>query len=304
MPVYSFFAPLLHANTWTWDEMLMFITGLVLIVLLGYFGQHSEPDTAADDQLDPLNSNSSRPRQALSIRDVSHRYGKGWALSRLWLDVPAGQRLSIFGPNGAGKSTLLNVLATLTMPTAGDVVIGDQSLKTNPTLLRQRVGFVAHKPMLYPHLTVWENLSFFGRLYNIAGWPQRAEQLLKQVRLWSKRSEPVRSLSQGQKQRVAIARAMLHDPDILLLDEPYAGLDVRAAEQLDQLLDTLKTGGRTLLITSHDLARGYQQSDQLVILADGRLVYQAAREETTLDALQSTYERVLSHYGEYSEERF
>jgi ABC-type multidrug transport system ATPase subunit len=276
--------------------MIMLVVGLVLIIVVGYFGQRSERDTEGGDLVAP--DNQTGHEAALSIRDVSQRYGPQWALARVSLDVPAGRRLSILGPNGAGKSTLLHILATLNLPTAGDVLVGETSLMTNPAALRHQVGLVAHKPLLYPHLTVLENLSFFGRLYDLPNWSARAEMLLKQVRLWSKRHAQVQSLSQGQKQRVAIVRALLHDPDIVLMDEPYAGLDLRAAEQLDALLDTLTAQGHTLVFTTHDLQRSYDQADQVVILADGRIVYEAQTHLIDFGALRDKYDKILTHFSE------
>jgi heme exporter protein A len=298
MLLFTFFAPLRHAGNWTWDEMLLLIAGLILIIIVAYFGQRSQGEIAAGARSLATNGSLPPPRRALAIREVSQRYGGRWALAKASLEVPAGQCLSILGPNGAGKTTLLHVLATLILPTAGDVVIGGASLKTNPADLRQHVGLVAHQPLLYPHLTVLENLSFFARLYHLPHWPGRAEDLLKRVRLWSQRHQPLHALSQGQKQRVAIARALLHDPDILLLDEPYAGLDLRAAERLDKLLDDLTGLGHTTLITTHDLQRGLERSDQLLILAEGRVVYQAHTHDITLETLQATYQQVLSHFTE------
>lgn len=164
--------------------------------------------------------------------------------------------------------------------------------------MRRQVGLVAHTAFLYPHLTVWENLAFFGRLYGILMWPERANELLAHVRLHSKQDVLVRSLSHGQRQRVAIARALMHDPDLVLLDEPYTGLDMRAAERLDMLLDDLKRLGHTLLFTSHDPVHSLIHSDRLIILAGGRIVYEAESRAISLTVLQSRYRQVLDQWAE------
>ncbi len=289
------FAPLLHSETITWDEYLVLAVGIILISLVGYLGRFSK--SAKDEQRQIIGSPNGatlRQRRSLIIRDISHRYGPQWVLTRLSLEVLAGQCLSILGPNGAGKSTLLHIIATLTEPTAGDLLIGTTSLQANPLGIKRHIGLVSHKPLLYPHLTAWENLQLFGHLYRVNQQTQRAEVLLQRVQLWQHRHKPVKSLSHGQKQRVAIARALLHNPNVLLLDEPYSGLDLRAAEQLDDILAELIDLGHTLLITTHDLQRSLMRSGQVIILARGRLIYQANTDEVTLETLQRVYRQVFT----------
>lgn len=293
------FVPLMHSDSLTWDEFLVLGLGIALIILVGLLGRRSSAAESREQRLvGSPNGKLPRPGRHLAIRDVSHRYGTDWALARVSLDVPPGQSLTILGPNGAGKSTLLHILATLIEPTSGEVLIGDLALQHNPVAIRQHVGLVSHKPLLYPYLTIWENLQFFGQLYNLAHKTQRAEMLLQRVQLWSKGNEPVRALSHGQRQRVAIARALMHNPDILLLDEPYSGLDLRAAEQLDVLLDDLLGLGHSLLITTHDLQRSLSRAGQVVILASGRLVYQTDSQDVTLESLQTVYRRTFRHAKE------
>lgn len=236
------------------------------------------------------------------MASVYHQYDNQWALTDVSLTVPAGACIGILGPNGAGKTTLLHILATLLQPTSGNVWVGDTSLLANPVAARRQVGLVAHKAHLYPNLTVWENLAFFGRLYRVLDWSDRAHELLATVRLHSKRNTAVGALSHGQRQRVAIARTLLHDPDLLLLDEPYTGLDLRAAERLDTLLDDLKQFGHTLLFTTHDLTRSLTHADHLLILAGGRIVYQANSHTIALATLQSTYRQVLDQWTEYDDD--
>ncbi|MGH2592298.1 MAG: ABC transporter ATP-binding protein [Anaerolineae bacterium] len=230
----------------------------------------------------------------IAIHDLSHRYGRHWALARLTLEAPTGQCLCLFGPNGAGKTTLLHILATLITPTAGDVTVGGVSLRGDPLAVRRLIGLVAHKPLLYAHLTALENLDFFGRLYRIPGRKQRAESLLERVGLWDKRHDRVRGFSHGQTQRAAIARALMHDPAVLLLDEPYAGLDLAAAERLDGLLADLIAAGHTLIMTTHDLDRGVERSSRFAILAVGRLIYQAESRSVTRETLRAVYARAFA----------
>lgn len=287
--------PLLHAGQLTWDEFLVLGAGIALIILVGFLGRRAKSGQDTARQLVGHSPNGKMPpqRQALFIQDVSHRYGTCWALARISLNVPVAQCLSILGPNGAGKTTLLHVVATLVEPTAGDIVIGQTSLQANPVGIRRHVGLVSHKPLLYPHLTAWENLQLFGQLYGIRHKPHRAEALLHQVGLWDLRYAPVNTLSHGQQQRVAIARSLMHNPDILLLDEPYNGLDLRAAEQLDTLLDELMLLGHTLLITTHDLHRSLARTGQVVILAGGRMFYHAHTQDLTLEALHEVYKQAF-----------
>jgi ABC-type multidrug transport system ATPase subunit len=204
---------------------------------------------------------------AIEARGLSRRFGPVVALHPLDLDVPAGRVLAIVGANGAGKSTLIRLLAGLGRPSAGTVAIGGAEGERRAR--RARVGLVAHATMLYPALSARENLLFAGRLFGVADPAARAAELLAAFELEPVADRAVGTFSRGTAQRVAIARALVHDPAVLLLDEPFTGLDVRAAERLEGLVAALR-GRHTVVLSSHDLPRAARLADQGLALAAGR----------------------------------
>jgi heme exporter protein A len=204
---------------------------------------------------------------AIEARGLSRRFGSVVALHPLDLDVPAGRVLAVIGANGAGKSTLIRLLAGLGRPTAGRVAIG--GAEGDRRARRARVGLVAHATLLYPQLSARENLVFTCRLYGVRDPAARAAELLAAFELEAVADRAVGTFSRGTAQRVAIARALVHDPAVLLLDEPFTGLDVRAAELLERLVDGLR-GRHTVVLSSHDLPRAARLADQGLALAAGR----------------------------------
>lgn len=209
--------------------------------------------------------------EAIVVERLAHRYGPSWALDRLDLSVPWDQRVAILGPNGAGKTTLLRILATLLRPTAGRAVIGGLALPAQAAAVRRHIGLVAHQTFLYGELTARENLHFYGRLYGVADLPERAEYLLEVVGLGGRAEERVRGFSRGLQQRLALARAIIHDPPILLLDEPDAALDVAGAELLDRLMMDGRGRRRTVVLTTHNLDHALALAERAVILRRGRV---------------------------------
>ncbi len=203
---------------------------------------------------------------AVQLEGLARRYGEREALGGVSLSLQAGQSLVVFGPNGAGKSTLLRVLATLLRPHAGSVRVLGKPLPEEAWAVRGRVGLLAHEPLLYRDLTARENLRFHARLHGVA--LERVERLLELVRLERRCREPLRTLSRGMVQRVAVARAVLHEPELLLLDEPRANLDPAASELVDPLIGA--AAQRTRVITSHDPARGLAEADMVLGLRAGR----------------------------------
>lgn len=192
-------------------------------------------------------------------------------------DLPHGAFLSVFGPNGAGKTTLLRILATLSKPTSGSVAIDGLALKDDPDAVRGRVGLISHAPMLYPDLTAEENLLFYARLYGVENPQKRVLELLDAVGLKHRRMDVVRTFSRGMTQRVSIARALVNDPSVVLLDEPYAGLDPHAVEIFDELLASVRQD-RTFVMVSHDLEKGFAMASHVLVLARGRVVTFAEKE--------------------------
>ncbi len=217
------------------------------------------------------------------VRGLVKRFGHTVALRGVDLDVSEGESLTVVGPNGAGKTTLIRVLATLSRPTDGEVRIGGLNIARDAVAIRHLIGVASHRPLLYDELSAVENLVFYGRMYGVPKLSQRVDDLLELVGLSAQRDEAVRTFSRGMKQRLALARALLHDPRVLLLDEPFTGLDQQAATMLSRVLTEVHaSGSRTVLMTTHDLHRGLTMGDRLVILDRGQIVYRARRD--TLDA--------------------
>jgi heme exporter protein A len=222
---------------------------------------------------------------AIELRGVGRRYGERWALDDVSVAVPAGATLVVFGPNGAGKSTLLRVLATLLRPHGGEARVLGEPLPANEWAVRGRVGLLAHEALLYRDLSARENLRFHARLHKIP--ETRVEELLERMRLAGRAEDPVRTLSRGLLQRVAVCRAVLHDPPLLLLDEPRANLDPAAAELIEPLIG--RASGRTRVVTSHDPAGGLAEADMALGLRDGRVALSAPAGEVDPAAVEELY---------------
>src|ERR1039458_5076859 len=207
---------------------------------------------------------------ALQIEGLTRHYGEREALSGVSLSLDAGQTLVVFGPNGAGKTTLLRVLATLLRPHAGGVRVLGSSLPEEAWSVRGRIGLLGHEPLLYRELTARENLRFHARLHGVG--EERVVELLEAVGVSGRAKEALRTLSRGMVQRVAIARAVLHDPELLLLDEPRANLDPAASELVEPLIGAKSGPGgrRTRVISSHDPGGGLPEADLVLGLRDGR----------------------------------
>jgi len=222
---------------------------------------------------------------AIELRDVGRRYGERWALAGVSASVPAGATLVVFGPNGAGKSTLLRVLATLLRPQAGEARVLGEPLPDRDWAVRGRVGLLAHDALLYRDLSARENLRFHARLHRVP--ERRIDELLDATRLAARAEDPVRTLSRGLLQRVAVCRAVLHDPPLLLLDEPRANLDPAAAELIEPLIG--RASGRTRVVTSHDPAGGLAEADLALGLRDGRVALLAPAGELDHRAIEELY---------------
>ena len=228
----------------------------------------------------------------IEVKGLTKAFGSRKALSGLEFSLPAEAFLSVFGPNGAGKSTLLRVLATLARPTAGSVHILGFDSKSHSDDIRASLGLISHRSMLYPDLTAEENLLFAARLYGIEQPAQRVAHLLSTVELTARRHDPVRTFSRGMTQRLAIARALIHDPRIVLLDEPYSGLDPHAVEILDGLIAQVREG-RSFVMVSHDLQKGYDLSTHILMLAKGRQLLFAPRDELDFPDFASRYKQTV-----------
>lgn len=229
----------------------------------------------------------------IQVRGLVKNYGLNTALRGVDLHVAEGQFMSLVGPNGAGKSTLLRIVATLLQPTEGQVVVGGWEFPAHAAKVRRHLGLVSHQPLLYRDLTAAENLEFYARLYQLNDIPERVAEALKNVGLFARQRDPVGGFSRGMVQRLTIARATLHEPDVLLLDEPYTGLDQDASLLLDTLLQRESENGRTILLITHDLSHGLEQSDRIAILNNGRIA-------VVLESSQVSEPEFLELYAQYT----
>ena len=228
----------------------------------------------------------------IEVRGLSKSFGPRAALAGVDLSVAAGEFTTLVGPNGAGKTTLLRILATLACPSSGTVRVAGLDLVRAGIEVRRRVGFLSHRTLLYDDLTAEQNLNFYAQMYDLDDGPARVDDLLKRVRLVTRRDDLVRTFSRGMQQRLAVARAVLHRPQLLLLDEPYTGLDPVAVQVLTALLAELAGDGCTILLTTHDLARGLEVGQRLVVLAHGGVVYDVPRAGVDLASFPEEYVRL------------
>jgi heme ABC exporter ATP-binding subunit CcmA len=206
--------------------------------------------------------------------DVERRFGRRRVLEEVSFDLEPGGFLLLLGPNGAGKTTLLRILATLLSPSGGSIRICGHDVREDAAAVRRLIGFVGHSPLLYGDLTARENLRFYARMYQVADSEARVAELLDRVELTLRADDPAGALSKGMRQRLALARALLHDPRVLLLDEPYAGLDTRAAGLLDELLDE-RAGRTTVVLVTHDPGRPAAWASAALTLAGGHANWSA-----------------------------
>lgn len=217
---------------------------------------------------------------SLTFTDVSRSFGRRRALSHVSMRCDAGQVVAVLGANGAGKSTLLSITATLLEPTSGMVRYGDHSARSGGAPLRGRIGLLGHDLYLYPELSAWENLEFSARLYRLPRAAARVEAALQRAGLNERPHDPVGGFSRGMRQRLALERALLHEPRLILLDEPFTGLDDASTTALRARLDGLRDDGCLVLVATHDLESIDGIADRAVMLLNGRL--------TSMDAVPGT----------------
>ncbi|MBK7973777.1 MAG: ABC transporter ATP-binding protein [Deltaproteobacteria bacterium] len=231
---------------------------------------------------------------AIEIAGLVKRFGPLRAVDGIDLVVPDGSFQVLYGPNGAGKTTLLKILAGLSRPTSGQVKVAGEDLVAHPDRLRGRIGFLTHSPYLYGDLTAEENLQLYADLYGIPDPGHRIEEVLGEVGLSGRARDRVCTYSRGMTQRASIARALLHRPDVLLLDEPFSGLDPEAADHLQTLLEGLRDGARSMVLITHDIARGLALADAIAIQSRGRIVWRSTRAGLNAEELGSIYRRCVA----------
>ena len=208
---------------------------------------------------------------SLTFRNVARSYGRRRALADATFSIAAGQVAALLGPNGAGKSTLLSIAATLLEPSSGEVRYGDRTARQAGAALRARIGVLGHDLYLYPELTAAENLHFFGSLYGLDRLDGRVGSALSSAALADRAHDPVSSYSRGMRQRLAVERALLHEPRLVLLDEPFTGLDDASAAALRERLDRERARGAIVLVTTHELEAIDSLADAAFVLARGRV---------------------------------
>lgn len=214
-----------------------------------------------------------RSPSQVSLRDVSRSYGRSFALHRIDLDLNSGVVTAVVGDNGAGKSTLLDLIATVDSPTDGEITYSDVSWSQFRKTGRHRIGWISHQSPLYGELTARENLAFFARMYGLDDAGDRAGRWLEKTGLDEAADAPVHTFSSGMTQRLALARALIHNPQLLLLDEPATGLDQQGKSFVSELLDELRQRGRIIVVVSHDFALLEGLADRLVVLRRGKVSF-------------------------------
>jgi heme ABC exporter ATP-binding subunit CcmA len=226
------------------------------------------------------NSNSSE-QPVIEAEKLSKTFGLLPVLRKLDLAIFRGQFIALMGPNGSGKSTLIRLLTGRSRATAGRIRIGGWELPEEAVRIRSQIGLVSHKSLMYESLTAYENLRFYAELYGIPSEERetRIMAMLQQVGLERRVNDQLRTFSRGMQQRLTIARALLHQPHILLMDEPYTGLDQSAAAILDELLLNARDAGHTIVMATHQLDRAVQLSDRIVILSKGKVGFDALSDD-------------------------
>ena len=228
---------------------------------------------------------------AIEVSGLSKAYGRALALRGLELQVPWGEVLTVLGPNGSGKTTLIKILATLTRPDGGLVRVAGLDTAKAGQSVRRNIGVVTHDPLLYGDLTGYENLRFFARMFGLDRIEERIAVSAERMGASSRLELRVGTLSHGMKKRLSIARALLHEPLVLLMDEPESGLDQEALKMLEEVVSDRSVRFRTVVMTTHNLERGLALGHRMAILANGRIAYQESLESAGTSAVRDAYSR-------------
>jgi heme exporter protein A len=228
------------------------------------------------------------------VRKLVKRFGVKPVLKGMDFSVEPGEFVALLGPNGAGKTTFLRILASLSRPTMGNVSVGGYTLPSQAAAVRRRLGVVSHLPLLYGDLTAEENLGFYARMYDLDQADKRISQVLDLVGLSARRRDLVRTFSRGMQQRLAIGRAVLHDPEVMLFDEPHTGLDQDACQMLDGVLREVAARGRTVVMTSHDLSRVADLASRFDVLSRGIIAASIQRTQIDPNNLLAFYRQAIA----------
>lgn len=225
----------------------------------------------------------------VEIRSIEKSFGNILALQGIDLRLAKGEFLTIIGPNGAGKTTLLKILSTLMKPSAGEGKVVGFNIREDQENLRRSIGILSHYTFLYENLTAYENLKFYAGLYDVGNIERGIKTVIEQVGLETRLHDTVRTFSRGMKQRLSIARCIIHDPPLLLLDEPYTGLDRWSDRKFTNILRTFHGGGKSIIMTTHNLSSCLELSDRIAILSSGRIIHKQEVGEMGLEELGRLY---------------
>lgn len=231
---------------------------------------------------------------AIKVENLTKKFGRRHVLNGISFSIPKGTFLSLVGPNGVGKTTLIKILCSITGQTTGTITLNGLPIEKDGIRARKEIGVLSHNTFLYKDLTAYENLKFYGKLYGVSNLNKRIEEALELVELTLRKNDIVRTFSRGMEQRLGIARALLHNPDIIMLDEPYSGLDPRAAEVLDKLIDVMKKQGKTFLMTTHDMVKALEFADRVIALTTKGIALNEEVKEVTEERLLKIFKEETS----------
>jgi heme exporter protein A len=234
------------------------------------------------------------PETLVEFKKVNKKYGHIHALRDVSVSLNKGEFVSVFGPNGAGKSTFLKLLCTMTPPTSGQILYEGTPLSKLQDSFRSRFGVISHQPFLYSELTALENLRFYAKMYDVQNIDERIKVLLDKVELYKRRNDKVRGYSRGMLQRLSITRALLHDPEIVVLDEPYTGLDTHASDILTRILMELFGAQKTIVMVTHNMKQGYDAASRLAIIKGGKLVFNEEKSKISVQEFDERYIEAVS----------
>jgi ABC-type multidrug transport system ATPase subunit len=212
-------------------------------------------------------------------KDIKKSFGRLNVLNGVNLNINPGDIYILFGSNGVGKTTFIKILSTILLPDSGELFLFGERVERRSKEIKARIGFISHEPYLYKELTAFENLNFYANLFSIEDKNERIDELLKEVGLFHRSHDKVGSFSRGMKQRLSLARAILHSPDIIFMDEPYTGLDIKAQEILNKIIISLNQKGKIFFLITHDVGRGFEIANRSGILSNGQIVYEIERGE-------------------------
>ena len=232
----------------------------------------------------------------IRIKNITKSFGSFFALRGIDWEIHPGEFWIVVGPNGAGKTTLLKIIATLSTPSDGSISFGDSGLK-DKIATRRKIGFIGHQSFLYPNLTAEENLKFYARMYRLANADDRIHHQLARVDLWDRKDDLVRNFSRGMQQRLTIARALLSGPEIVLLDEPFSGLDQQGIDLFNNLLKSLISPHRIIIMITHNLALGWELATHYAMMSRGKIVEKQKCKAISLEEFKNRY-RELTAEGE------